>query len=105
MENDLIPVLKQMLGIDLPGKISLESLEEKLGEHINQLILDDFQKLVSLLYRVDVDESKIKRILRENQGKDAGNILAVLIIERQLQKIISRKQYKPEDDISKEEKW
>ena len=105
MENDLIPVLKQMLGIDLPMKTSLESFKEKLGEHINQLIQDDFQKLVNLLYRVDVDESKIKRILKENPGKDAGNILAALIIERQLQKIISRKQHKPEDDISKEEKW
>ena len=105
MEYDLIPVLRQLLGFDLPGKISLESLKEKLGEHINQLILDDFHKLVNLLYRVDVDESKIKRILRENPGKDAGHILAALIIERQLQKILSRKQYKPEDDISSEEKW
>ena len=45
MENDLIPVLRQMLEIDLPAELSLEFLKEKLGEHINELIQNDFQKL------------------------------------------------------------
>jgi|ERR1043165_6985640 hypothetical protein len=105
MENDLIPVFRQMLEIDLPEELSLASLKEKLGEHINELIQNDFQQLVRILYRVDVDESKIKQILGENPGKDTGNILAELIIERQLQKLKSRNQYKPNDNIPKDEKW
>ena len=48
--------------------------------------------LVQILYRIDVSEKKIKTLLKENQGSDAGKIIASLIIERQMQKIKSRQQ-------------
>lgn len=76
---------------------------EELSIKINELINTDFEKLVQLLYRVDVDESKLKRILQENAGTDAGKLIALLLIERQQQKLQSKKDSPPVDP--NEELW
>ena len=68
-------------------------------------ITNNFEKLISLLYRVDVSERKLKQMLNENKNSDAGKIIAELIIERQLQKIKTRNEFKKRDDVSDEEKW
>ena len=104
--EELIKLINDELAIELPEKISFEELKERLSIQINYLIEKDFQKLVSLLYRVDVSETKLKNLLLENPGENAGNIIAELVIERQLQKIKSRQQFKPKnDDIDESEKW
>jgi hypothetical protein len=105
INTDLIPMLRQSLEIDLPENISFDLLKERLSSHINFLIQSDFQKLVSILYRVDVSESKLKNLLKENQGFDAANIITDLIIERELQKIRSRQEYRNDENISDDEKW
>lgn len=102
---DIVPILKDSFEIDIPLYTSQEDLLTKLAAHINDLIQSDFQKLVTILYRVDVDEKRLKQVLAENPGKDAGEIIAGLLIERQMQKIQSRKQYKRDEDISDNEKW
>ena len=105
ISTDLIPILRQSMEIDLPENISFEVLKEQLSSHINFLIQSDFQKLVSILYRVDVNESKLKHLLKENQGFDAASIITDLIIERELQKIRSRQEYRNDENISDDEKW
>ena len=105
INTDLIPILRQSMEIDLPENISFDLLKEQLSSHINFLIQSEFQKLVSILYRVDVSESKLKHLLKENQGYDATNIIADLIIERQLQKIKSRQEHRNNENISDDEKW
>jgi hypothetical protein len=105
ISTDLIPILRQSMEIDLPDNISFDRLKEQLASHINFLIQSDFQKLVSILYKVDIGESKLKHLLKENQGFDAANIITGLIIERQLQKIKSRREYRNNENISDEEKW
>jgi hypothetical protein len=106
IDTDLIPSIRQALDIELPDNTSLEVLKEKLSVYINNLIQSDFEKLVSLLYRIDVNEPKLKQLLQQNPGEDAGKIIAELIIERQLQKIKFRQQIsKPDNYISDEEAW
>ncbi len=81
-------------------------IRRQLSGAINEMILSDFDKLVMLLYRLDINETKLRKILNENPSNDAGNIIADLIIERQLQKIKSRQQFSQRDNnISDEEKW
>jgi len=61
---------------------------------------------VSILYRIDVNERKLKFLLQENVGEDAAVIIADLIIERQLQKIKSREAFRQNwSDEDGEEKW
>ena len=77
-----------------------------LIDRINELLEHDFQKLVSILYRMDVSEPKLRAMLKENAGRNSATIIAELMIERQLQKIKSRQQFRQRDnDINESEKW
>ena len=78
---------------------------EELAAYINELILHDFTGLLNLLYRLDVSEDKIRKLLDEMQQEDAGKIIAAIIIERQLQKIKTKQQFKQERDIPEEDRW
>ena len=65
---------------------SLQSIEqlsrEKLIDYLNEFIKNDFSKVVQLLYRIDVSEQKLKKVLQENPDSDAASLIADLIIER-----------------------
>ncbi len=78
---------------------------EKLSRYINELVINDFDYLLSLLYRIDVDEKKIRALLATQKDANAGVLIAHLIVERQEQKIRSREQFKPPTNIPEEEKW
>ena len=81
-------------------------MQHELSDYINQLIKTDFEKLVAILYRIDVNEEKLKFFLIDNPNEDAGKIIADLVIEKLQQKINLRKQFSgkslTDDD---EEKW
>lgn len=105
-EQELIQTINKELSIELPTLQTIEELRLLLAEKLNWLIQHDFQRLVQVLYRIDVNERKLKFLLKENVGEDAALIMADLIIERQSQKIASRRQTKTNDEnISDEEKW
>ena len=85
---------------------SFHELKTIIAENINYLITNNFPKLVSVLYGLDISEDKLRNILADNVGKNAGEMIADLIIERQLQKIESRKGFKNKNGkISEDEKW
>jgi hypothetical protein len=69
------------------------------------LIQHDFGTLVQWLYRIDVDEKKIKAALASEVESNASTLLATLMIERQLQKIKYRSQFTRNDNIPDEERW
>ena len=80
--------------------------KQVLVDKINDLINNDFQKLVLILYRVDVSEIKLKQLLNENAGTNAALIIADLMIERQAEKIRSRQEFnKRDENISDNERW
>lgn len=76
-----------------------------LADKINTLLNEDFQKLVSILYRVDVNEKKLRSLLKTNPQTDAGILIADLMIERQAQKIKSRQDNRRDTSNSDEESW
>jgi hypothetical protein len=85
---------------------SREKIRAQLIALINEVINKDFSSLLQLLYRIDVDEKKIRSCLKQNTNEDSAPVLADMIIERQLQKIESRKHFrKKNDQESDEEKW
>ena len=79
---------------------------KKLKDAVNELILHDFSRLVQLLYLADVPEEKLKMLLKEKPGQDAAEIIAGLILQRQLQKIEARKYFSQGfHPDSSEERW
>ena len=85
---------------------AISEVRKKLWVLINELINKDFQALVQLLYRIDVNEKKIRQYLNEHPHEDAAGVLADLIIERQQQKMDTRKKFKTNPGAgSAEEKW
>src|SRR5215831_2803948 len=95
----------QTISADLLPQTSLSVFKEKLAGYVNELINHDFDKLVHILYRLDVSEQKLKTTLASS-SIDAGLLIAQMIIERQLQKIQSREQFRRQNsNISDEEKW
>jgi hypothetical protein len=87
-------------------QISSEKTREELISLINDLINTDFHSLIQLLYRIDVNEKKIRFFLEENLHKDSADVITDLIIERQLQKIESRKKFSQRNNAEDgEEKW
>ena len=79
---------------ELLEKYSAKDLENNLAVYINELIDKDFNKLVNLLYRIDISEQKLKIVLQnEDKTISSGKTIAELIIERQLQKLEFRKKF------------
>ena len=104
----LIEDLNRVYGWELAPVKAEESLEAALAEKINVLIQRDFDKLLQLLYRIDINEQRLRRLLLENEGEDAGKIIARLIMERQWEKMESRRQFRQDkttDEHDGEERW
>lgn len=65
---------------------------------VDSLIHRDFNKLLNILYRIDVDENKLKHALFVSE-LPAAETIADLIIERQQQKIRFREMYRNNKDL------
>ena len=79
---------------ELLEKYSAKDLENNLAVYINELIDKDFNKLINLLYRIDISEQKLKIALQnEDKTISSSKTIAKLIIERQLQKLEFRKKF------------
>ena len=82
-----------------------EKLKDEIVLYVNQLLLHDFNKLVQVLYTVDVSEKKLKELLQKNPATDAAIIIADLLIERQDEKVKTKRSFKANDNIPDDEKW
>ena len=104
MDLQIVSIINQSLDTAIQASTQ-EELKLKLTTHINDLLLHDFEKLISILYRIDVSENKLRNMLSVHHTEDAAKIIAALIIERQLQKIESRKNNSRNQHIPEDEKW
>lgn len=91
-------------------ELEIDKLEaftpSQLEEQIRLLIERDQSRLVQLLYRLDVDEDRIRTSLLAGAPEHASRIIAVLIIERLEQRARARKQFGQRNvDIPEDEKW
>jgi hypothetical protein len=93
---------------ELPEHESEDVLADILAQRINDLIASDFSRLLTLLYRIDIDEMQLRRLLREHADQDAGLIISKLILARQREKAATREVLRKsaEDaDITDDERW
>ncbi len=74
-----------------------EQLLDMLSEQIAWMIEHRLEYLMSLMYRLDVDERKVDRALSPLSEEPAHIALAKLVLERQRQRVFTKGHYKQED--------
>ena len=91
---------------ELPaGKWGNKEFTIRLAGLIEQLLQNDFARLINILYRLDVDEEKLRTELNKNLHSDTRQVIANLIVERQIQKLATRENFGKREDIPDHEKW
>jgi hypothetical protein len=90
----------ESFGID-PGLLPVAGSEDEkfkafrdlLRRRIEELAERDMEKLMWVLYRIDVSERKLYETMKQASPENFSSAIADLIIERQIQKINTRKQF------------
>jgi len=66
---------------------------------VNELFPSDRSKLSQLLYRVDVSEHEVKRVMETEEMEHVGDQLAAMLVKRELQKVLFRLKIKAGTDL------
>ena len=112
--EDIDKIQEYTLQLLEENSISFSSFEEfrkHIIQRINDWINNDFEHLLFMLYRIDVHEDKVRKLMQEHKGENAAEVITDLIIERQKQKIETQKnntrmvESNNPADISEEESW
>lgn len=82
-----------------------ETSFQHLVNYIQHLIQTDFEKLIFLLYKIDVSENNLKKLLQQNTNTNTAEIIAKTIVERFEQKIKTKQSFKSNAIPNDEEKW
>lgn len=68
--------------------------KEYLTGRLTFLLENKYDTLMNILYRIDVNEEKLAKLFSETNRDSIPETLSELIIERQLQKVKMRQQYR-----------
>ncbi len=71
-----------------------EELFRAVYLHVAGLLGKDYQRLLNILYRIDLPEQVLKKKLLENKPEDLASLITELIIKRELQKVVIKNYYK-----------
>jgi hypothetical protein len=69
------------------------AMMERLEPIIDRLINLDSERFFRLLYTIDIDERKVKQILFGSHEERTSWSLSVLILERELLKVVTKKHF------------
>ncbi len=92
------------LGWDLASSASTPDAEwearlrEAIAGRISDLITQDMPRLKWILYRIDVSEEKLMTALAENPTDKAADVIAGMIIQREMEKARSRERSRQEGE-------
>ena len=83
--NSLIPV---------GDFINLNEFRLYLSQKLSNLMDNNYDSFINILYRIDVDEEKLSKLFSGTNRENISADLADLIIERSIQKAEFRQKYK-----------
>jgi hypothetical protein len=78
---------------DINEELNENQLREVMVKAFQYLVDDDFNKLLQILYRADVDQYKLKELLESNADQSSAEVIADAYIARQKAKIETWKKY------------
>lgn len=101
MNENIFLISKKLIAESLDFDIKNINNETELQQHlaifISFLLENHLERLFSGLYRLDIDERKVKFALSTLATEPADWAIAKLIIERQKQKAVSRLLYQSDE--------
>jgi len=104
--NSILSIEQVMKEMDTNAKSkTIEEFRIQLVKAVEQLLHNDFPRLIQILYRLDVEEEKLKTELKKHQTGHTADLIADMIIKRQLEKQEMRKRFGGSEHISEEDKW
>lgn len=87
-------ILRDFELVEPNKEITEQELLNYLSDAIAYMIEHKLDFLLSLLYRLDVSERKINEALLPGNTEDAPNALAKLVLERQKQRVATKRAYR-----------
>ena len=111
VNSPILKSLQHLLGEgNAPGGIddSDESLLKYLEIRIQELINSDFQGLLQMLYRLDINEKELKKSIENSSPEKVAGIIAEKILEREKQKLKTKEEYsqfRSDDKEDEEDTW
>lgn len=84
------------LDINFPDKLqnAYDDLFDQLQLHIDHLLTNQHQRLLSLLYQIDIGENKITKLAEEKQSYTLAEVITEAVLERELLKVLTRLYFK-----------
>lgn len=68
-------------------------LIEIMSRRIEELLSGQFETLMSMMYRLDIDETSIRQALDPANPENPASSLARLIVDRQKQRMATKRKY------------
>ncbi len=92
---------------ELEIEASFEKLLKFIEAEVDHLLVNNFEKLLWICYRVDVPENVIMQLLDDVTVPEPANAIATKLLERQIQKIETKRKYNqtPDDNVDEDLKW
>ena len=78
---------------EIEDLLSEALLRERLVQAFAYLLDNDISKMMNILYRTDVNENELKKLLISNSELPSAEVIADAYLARQKQKIETRKKY------------
>jgi hypothetical protein len=74
-------------------EVAYQELMEQLTPAIEDMLSNNGAKLMHVLYRIDIAEEKLKKAMDRFTDLSFAQVISRLIIEREMQKVLTRKIY------------
>ena len=84
---------------DYQGNL-FEQLFEVVYPIINKLITNNYQQFLNTLYRIDVNELRLKQEMSKVDANQYSEVVTRLVLQKELQKVIIRNIYSTRNDIT-----
>ena len=100
--DELIPIASKLVldhfgledfSVKMEGDRML-AFESELKRVILYLLEKDFERLVRTMYRIDIDEEKVKYALSGLDEKDPADLIVEYVIDREMEKARTRLKYR-----------
>lgn len=94
--NPLENITKELAckDFDLPESTAYENLQKLLQERIVYLLIHDLPGLWNILYRIDVNERKVKQLFESGTSEHIAPGISELVLQRLKEKAETRLKYK-----------